>query len=137
MDKYWHSSHAIYLAGYHIVWCPKFRYKVLTPERQKRLKEILEDICSRYGYKIEAVEVMSDHVHLFIHAPATVAPSDIVRTLKSISAVEMFRAFPELKRFYQRCGALWERGYFLSTTGQISEKTVKKYIENQKKKEER
>ena len=65
-------------------------------------------------------------------AMQTVAPCDIVRTLKSISAIEMFKAFPQLKQFYTRCGVLWSRGYFVSTVGHISEATVKKYIEEQK-----
>ena len=54
------------------------------------------------------------------------------RTLKSISAIEMFKIYPQLKQFYSRCGALWSRGYFISTVGYISEATVKKYIEEQK-----
>ena len=57
----------------------------------------------------------------------------IARTLKSISAIELFKAFPQLKRFYARCGVLWSKGYFVSTVGHISEATVIKYIEEQKR----
>ena len=60
------------------------------------------------------------------------APCDVVRTLKSKSAIELFKAYPTLKRFYARCGVLWSRGYFISTVGQISEATVMQYIEEQK-----
>ena len=81
---------------------------------------------------IKALEVMPDHIHIFVDCPQTVAPCDIVRTLKSISAIEMFKAYPQLKQFYSRCGVLWSRGYFVSTVGHISEATVKKYIEEQK-----
>ena len=77
---------------------------------------------------------MEDHIHLFISAQQTVAPCDIIRTLKSISAIELFKLYPSLKRFYQRCGCLWSRGYFISTVGEISSTTVKQYIENQKTK---
>ena len=78
-------------------------------------------------------EFLKSHaIHIFVDCPQTVAPCDIVRTLKSISAIEMFKASPQLKQFYSRCGVLWSRGYFVSTVGHISEATVKKYIEEQK-----
>ena len=98
------------------------------------LKGILREICQRYGYEIKALEVMPDHIHIFVDCPQTVAPCDVARTLKSISAIELFRAYPSLKQFYARCGALWSSGYFISTVGRISESTVKKYIEDQKTK---
>ena len=75
---------------------------------------------------------MPDHVHVFISATPTTAPVDIVRTLKSKSAITLFKRNPQLKTFYSRCGALWSRGYFVSTIGHISEDTVRKYIEEQK-----
>lgn len=84
------------------------------------------------GYRIKALEVMPDHIHIFVDVPQTVAPCDVVRTLKSKSAIELFKAYPTLKRFYARCGVLWSRGYFISTVGQISEATVMQYIEEQK-----
>jgi putative transposase len=77
---------------------------------------------------------MPDHIHIFVDCPQTVAPCDAARTLKSISAIELFRVYPSLKQFYARCGALWSSGYFISTVGRISESTVKKYIEDQKTK---
>ena len=75
---------------------------------------------------------MPDHIHIFVDVPVSVAPCDVVRTLKSISAIELFKAFPKLKQFYAKCGVLWSRGYFISTVGHISEATVVKYIEEQK-----
>jgi len=81
---------------------------------------------------MKALEVMPDHIHIFVDCPQTAAPCDIARTLKSISAIEMFRKFPQLKKFYARAGVLWSAGYFISTVAHISEATVKKYIEEQK-----
>ena len=89
-------------------------------------------ICNDYNYHIKALEVMPDHIHIFVDVPQTVAPCDVVRTLKSISAIELFKVYPQLKKFYARCGALWSGGYFVSTIGHISESTVIKYIEDQK-----
>lgn len=133
MNKQYHSSaHCKYLVQYHIIWCPKFRFSVLKDNAELKLKTILQQICDKYGYGIKALEVMPDHIHIFLDCPQTVAPCDIVRTLKSMSAVEMFKAFPQLKQFYARCGVLWSKGYFISTVGYISESTVIKYVEEQK-----
>lgn len=133
-DQYqYHSApHCRYLVQYHIIWCPKFRFPVLKDDVGDTLKQILADICERYGYIIKALEVMPDHIHIFVDCPQTAAPCDIARTLKSISAIEMFRKFPQLKKFYARAGVLWSAGYFISTVGHISEAAVKKYIEEQK-----
>lgn len=132
-EQYHSASHCKYLVQYHIIWCPKFRFPVLQDSAGLALKQILRGICSRYGYRIKALEVMPDHIHIFVDTPQTVAPCDVARTLKSASAVEMFRAFPRLKQFYAKRGALWSRGYFISTVGHISEATVVQYIEEQKR----
>ncbi len=130
--QYHSASHCKYLIQYHIIWCPKFRFSVLHDNVNVVLKKILQEICDKYKYHIKALEVMSDHIHIFVDVPQTVAPCDVVRTLKSISAIELFKAYPQLKRFYAKCGVLWSRGYFISTVGHISEATVIKYIEEQK-----
>ena len=131
-EQYHNASHCKYLTQYHIIWCPKFRYSVLKNSIDDTLKKILFDVCNQYGYTIKALEVMPDHIHIFVDCPQTVAPFDIARTLKSISAIELFKAYPQLKQFYVRCGKLWSNGYFVSTVGHISETAVKKYIEEQK-----
>ncbi|MDC3422879.1 IS200/IS605 family transposase, partial [Aquibacillus koreensis] len=82
--------------------------------------------------EIKEMEIMPDHIHLFISTKPTVSPTDVVRTLKSISARELFNRFPKLKAFYGRAGSLWSKGYFASTIGNVSEETVKRYIQEQK-----
>ena len=89
-------------------------------------------MCHDYGYKIKALEVMPDHTHIFVDVPQTVDPCYVIRTLKSINAIELFKTYPKLKQFYAKCGVLWSRGYFVSTVGHISEAAVIKYIEDQK-----
>ena len=136
-DEIYHSGiQCKYLIQYHIIWCPKFRYPVLSEGRDVRLKEILSDICACYGHIIKAEEVMPDYIHLSLDVPHTVAPCDVVRILKSISAVEMLKDDTDLRKFYSKCGVLWSRGYFISTVEKISEVTVKRYIEEQKHVEE-
>lgn len=131
-NKYHSASHCKYLTQYHIIWCPKFRFTVLQKQIEKELKLVLKNICDTYNYEIKALEVMPDHIHIFVDTPQTIAPCDIARTLKSISAIELFKKFPELKNFYARCGVLWSRGYFVSTIGHVSEETIKRYIDEQK-----
>ena len=105
-EQYHGASHCKYLTQYHIVWCPKFRYSVLENGVDITLKQILSDICNKYGYIIKALEVMPDHIHIFVDCPQTVAPCDVVRTLKSISTIELFKAYPQLKQFYAKCGLM-------------------------------
>ena len=131
-EKYHNTSHCKYLIQYHIIWCPKFRFSVLKGNAENTLKQILQKICNDYNYHIKALEVMPDHIHIFVDVPQTVAPCDVVRTLKSISAIELFKTYPQLKKFYAGCGALWSGGYFVSTAERISEAAVIKYIEEQK-----
>ena len=131
-DQYHGAYHCKYLIQYHIIWCPKFRFPVLKENIEASLKQILHNICEKYKYRIKALEIMPDHIHIFVDVPQTVAPCDVARTLKSLSTIELFRIFPTLKKFYARCGVLWSRGYFISTVGHISEATVIKYIEEQK-----
>ncbi len=123
MDEYKFLSHCKYLVQYHLVWCPKFRYNVLKGNVEDALKRILAEICTRYEYKIIELEVMPDHVHIFISAKPTIAPTDIVRTLKSITAIQLLKEFPALKKFFSRCGSLWSEGYFVSTIGIQEQKT--------------
>ncbi len=131
-EKYHSPSHCKYPTQYHIIRCPKFRFSVLKGNVEDALKQILQKNCNDYNYHIETLEVMPDHIHIFVDVPQTAAPYDVARTLKSISAIELFKAYPQLKKFYARCGALWSGGYFVSTVERISEATVVKYIEELK-----
>jgi putative transposase len=131
MSEYKTTSHCKYLCQYHLIWCPKFRFSVLE-NVEDSLKQIFQNIALNYQYDIIEQEIMPDHIHLFVGAKPTTAPSDMVRTLKSISAIELFKLYPSLKQFYSKCGSLWSVGKFISTIGKVSESTIKKYIQEQK-----
>lgn len=126
------TSHSKYSINYHIVFCSKYRYNIFKDELEYELLKCFKEICQCYGYELIEQEIMPDHVHLFISAPPTVAPVDIVRTLKSKSANETFKRFPELKQFNFWGSGLWSRGYYIGTAGAVSSETIKKYIQNQK-----
>ena len=131
-NNYKTLNHCKYLCQYHLIWCPKFRFNVLKGDIEVELKRILNEIAVRYDYEIIEMEVMPDHIHVFVGAKPTVSPTDMVRTFKSISAIELFKAFPSLKKFYSRCGSLWSKGKFISTIGKVSAATIQKYIQDQK-----
>lgn len=133
MNEYKSLKHCKYLVQYHLIWCPKFRFNILKENIELSLKEILLSISYRYSFEIIEMEVMPDHLHLFVSAKPTIAPADIVRTFKSISAIELFKKHPKLKQFYGRRGSLWSKGYFVSTIGKVSANTIKRYIEEQKR----
>ena len=98
------------------------------------MKLILNETAIAYGWKIGALEIMPDHVHVLIEAPHTIAPVTIAQTLKSISAVRLFYAFPNLKEKKFWGTGLWSKGTFYGTVGSTSEENIKKYVEQQKSK---
>lgn len=128
--RYTASSHCVYNVGYHIVFCPKYRRKVLTGAVETRLKELFLEKAAELTIEIERMEVMPDHVHLFVKSKPTYAVHLVVNQLKGYTSFKLREEFPELK---SRLPTLWTRSYFVESVGHISEDTVKRYIENQKK----
>jgi putative transposase len=126
------SSHAVTKIGYHIIWCTKFRHQILKNAVEIELKCILAETCITQKWKLRSVEVMPDHVHLFVQTDHTIAPVQISQLLKSTSAIHIFHKFPNLKAKKFWGSGLWSSGCFYSTVGHISEDTVLKYIATQK-----
>ena len=112
-----------------MIWCPKYRRPVLTGDIERRLKELLKEKAKEIGVDIEEMEVMPDHVHLFVKAKPTASPHWIVQQLKGYTSRILREEFPELKR---KLPSLWTRSYYVESVGHISEETIKKYIEDQK-----
>jgi len=127
------SSHCTHQLGVHIVFCPKYRHQVLTEIVEVELKRIIADICVHYGWAIQAIEIMPDHVHLFVQIEPGTAPAEVAKTIKSITAIQLFTLFPNLKRTKFWGSGLWSRGTYYGSVGQVNEDTIRKYIENQKK----
>lgn len=115
--------------NYHIIWCPKYRRKVLVDGVDARLKEVLVQIAEESGCTIETMEVMPDHIHIFLKGTPTIPIHLIVKNLKGKSSRILRTEFPHLKR---RLPCLWTRSYYCETIGCINEETIKRYIENQK-----
>ena len=129
-DKEYHKSHSIvYSCQYHIVFCPKYRRKVLTPPIDARLKELFLEKQEDYGYEVIEMEVMPDHVHLLLDANPQIGINKIVRDIKGYTSHTIRKEFPWMKK---RLPSLWTRSKFISTVGTVSLEIVKKYIEDQK-----
>ena len=88
------NNNSVSSLQYHIIWCTKYRHPIPTGAVEVEAKTIPAQVCAEYGWTLKAIEVMPDHVHLFLEASPDEAPSTIARTLKSISAVHIFTAFP-------------------------------------------
>jgi len=127
-----HASHTVHEAKYHMVWSMKYRKKLLYNKRyQEKLRELLEGIAERYWYAIHKMATDGDHIHLFIQAAPDDSIATIVKTIKSITAREMYQVFPELKKLMWGT-KLWEQGYFVRTVGdETTSEAIKRYIEMQ------
>ena len=129
---YTHGRTCVYNINYHIIWCTKYRRKVLTPVIAKRLSELLIQIGQEKGFTVVQAEVgESDHVHCFVTAPPKLSITDIARWMKGISGRHLLIEFPEIKEKLWR-SHLWNGSYFVETIGSTSEENVRKYIERQR-----
>ena len=130
-DGYVHKKGLVYKNQYHIIFCPKYRRKVLINGIDERLKEILYDIAEEIDVEIRTLEVMPDHVHMFIEFDPRINLHNVVKRLKGRSSHILREEYPSLKK---KLPSLWTRSYFSCTIGHISEETIKQYVESQKNK---
>lgn len=115
---------------FHIIWCPKYRRPVLTDGVDIRLKQILHEVAEEKGVTIKALEIMPDHVHIFIDLDPRLGVHTVIKTMKGRSARILRSEFPWLKT---RLPNMWTRSYFLCTVGHVNEDTIQKYINEQKR----
>ena len=127
--RYAKNAGAVFSLKHHIVWCPKYRRPVLAPPVDVRLKELLAEVARDHGMTIHAVEVMPDHVHLFVESEPTQCVAEIVNRFKGRTSRVLRQEFRSLRT---RLPTLWSRSYFAATVGTVSEATVRRYIEAQK-----
>lgn len=117
-----------YSVKYHLVWCPKPKLGSFYTAAEDLLKDILYTICSKYRYEIHSLEINADFIHIFLSVDPSVAPADIMRTLKSLSAVHLLREFPEMRTFYGRQGSLWKKGYLISTSDTLDKELLSRFL---------
>lgn len=128
--KRWTTSNkAVYNIGYHFIWCPKYRRRVLTDDVEIRLRELIYQKCDELEIRVVSSDIMPDHIHLFIKASPVDSPHFIVQQLKGYTSRILRGEFHHLKT---RLPTLWTRSYYVESVGHISEDTIKQYIEDQK-----
>jgi len=130
MNKRWTlSNKSVYNIGYHLIWCPKYRRSVLIGEVRDKLILLLKIKSEEIGLEIVQIEVMPDHVHLFVKASPVDSPHFIVQQLKGYTSHELRGEFAHLR---SKLPTLWTRSYYCESVGHISDATITKYIKEQK-----
>lgn len=133
-SKYRSTETTVYCCRYHVIFCPKYRRKVLREPIAERFKELVHEVGEANNFYVIEMEVMPDHVHLLLDVDPTIGINTVVSRIKGRTAHVLTREFPELKR---KLPTLWTRSKFISTVGSVSLDVVKKYIEEQKTSEQR
>ena len=128
-QQYRHNRHSVSLMNFHFVWIPRRRRKVLIGEVATKLEEIIKEVSSELSLNILAMEIMPDHVHLFVSCPPNIAADQIMFRIKGRSSRVLRKEFPHLLKM----PSMWTRSYFVSTAGNVSTETIKRYIAGQKK----
>ena len=126
--KYKSNRNIVYSCKYHIVWCPKYRRKVLVGDIVVRLKEIIRQLAKEMQVEIIEMEVVEDHIHLLCEIDPQLGVNKFVKAVKGRSSRILRSEFPHLK---SKLPTLWTNSYFVSTVGGAPLEVVKQYIENQ------
>lgn len=127
--EYKSNNNVVYSCKYHVVWCPKYRRKVLVDQISERLKELIEQKCSEIKVDIIEMEIMPDHVHLRIEVDPQFGINKAVRSVKGYTSSVLRSEFKELKT---RLPSLWTNSYFVSTVSNVPKTIIRQYIESQK-----
>lgn len=125
-----HHRTVVYKIGYHLVFCTKYRRKVLSGEVDDFLKLVIQETAAEKDFEIGALETDADHVHLFVSAAPHIPVSQITKWVKGISALRLLRKFPDLRK--RMSSHLWNPSYYVGTVGDMSAEVVRHYIDTQK-----
>ena len=134
MAKWKKLSHTIYQCKYHIVWCPKYRYRVLEGALADFLEQTIRMLCQWKNIEILEMNIKEDHIHLIISVPPRLSVSEVMGMLKGKTAIKIFKSFPLLKKKPYWGNHFWSRGYCVSTIG-LDESKIRKYIKYQEDRE--
>ena len=131
MSRWKTSKTAVFNLSYHMIWCPKYRRAVLTQEIASRLAELLIKKSADLELEIVEMNILPEHVHIFVKAKPIHSPQYLVGQLKGYSSRILRQEFPKLR---SRLPTLWTRSYYIDSVGRLNEYTIKKYVQNQKNK---
>lgn len=119
------TRYACYNINYHLVWIPKYRKKILVGQIKADLEVAIHEIAEKLEIKIEGMEVMPDHIHLFVSAPPRYSPAKLVNAFKGAASHRLRNKYPDLKSL----PSMWTKTYYVGTDGNVSAETIKRYIE--------
>ncbi len=129
IQRYAKNAGAVFTLKFHLVWCPKYRRPVLVGPVEKRLVQLLRQIAAELDATIHALEIMPDHVHLFLESDPTRSVAELVNRFKGRTSHDLRAEFPSLR---SRLPTLWSRSYYAGSCGAVTEASVRRYIEGQK-----
>jgi len=134
MGKYRRLTHVVYKCDYHIVFTPKYRFRILTGEIAAAMEQDLRQVCSWKEVEIDEMSVQVDHVHMVVSIPPRLSVSDFMGVLKGKTAIRIFKSHPNLKKKPYWGNHFWARGYFVNTVG-INEEMIRRYVKYQEEEE--
>ena len=134
MSKYKKQSHVIYKCDYHIIWVPKYRFRILTGEIGVQVEKDIRMYSEWLGCEIIELNVRTDHIHVVISIPPKISVSTYMGTIKGKIAIKMFKTYPNLKKKPYWGNHFWARGYFVDTVG-INEEIIRRYVKYQEPEE--
>ncbi len=135
-SKYKKLSHVVYKCDYHIVWTPKYRYRVLFGEVKSLVENDIRMLCERKRVEVIELNVQIDHVHVVVSIPPKVSVSVLMGTLKGKLAIKLFKSYPKLKQKPYWGNHFWSRGYFVTTVG-VDEEIIRRYVKYQEKEDKK
>jgi putative transposase len=127
--EYKSNNNVVYSCKYHVVWCPKYRRKVLVSDVERRLRELITQICAERQSEIIKLEIMPDHVHLLVEVDPQYGVHRLTKGIKGYSSRVLRKEF---KHLTTKLPTLWTNSYFVATVGGAPLAIIKQYIENQK-----
>ena len=136
MSRFRKLSHAIWHCQYHIVWVPKYRYRILSGAVGQEVERCIRSFCQQLGAEVVELNIQPDHVHLLAMVPPKVSISSFMGTIKERTAIRVFNKFKHLKRRPYWGNRFWARGYCVDTVGLDAEK-IRRYVKYQEEQEKR
>ena len=136
MSRYRKLAHVVYRCEYHIVFVPKYRYRILTGTVGEMVEHDIRALSEWRDVEVRELSVQADHVHLVCSIPPKISVSEYMGLLKGKLAIKLLRSYPVLRTKRYWGNHFWARGYFVTTTG-VDEEIVRRYVKHQEEKERR
>ncbi len=134
MSKFKKLSHTIFQCKYHVVWCPKYRFRILKGEVAKQVETSIRSLCEWKRVEVMELNIQEDHVHVILEIPPKLSVSEVMGILKGKTAIKLFKSFSGMKKNPYWGNHFWSRGYCVSTIG-LDEEKIRKYVKYQEEKE--